>query len=345
MLRNLPLFASFLAALLAAGPACSTVQSVERHEYREIIMGVETKIILYSPDEATARHAARQAFDSVIELDAILSDYRNDSEVMRLCRTAVDEPVVVSEDLLLILGEAAHLSRISDGAFDVTIGPLTRLWREARRSGMRPAPDALSAALERTGWQKIVLDEPTRTVRLLEKEMRIDFGGIGKGYAADRAIEVLESLGAHRCLVSLGGDIAVSAPPPGSEGWQVEVRLSGDDARDEPLTLSHSAVATSGDTEQFVEIDGVRYSHIVDPNTGLGLTQRIAVTVIAPRATIADGLASAISVLGPERGLPLLDSFPTAAAIVVIQDDSGVRLHTKGNTQSLIATATEARLP
>jgi thiamine biosynthesis lipoprotein len=332
--------------LLAIATLAPPTGAAERHEYREIIMGVETKIILYCPDEAAARRAARRAFDSIIELDAVLSDYRNDSEVMRLCRAPGEGPVPVSDDLFAILSEAEHLSRFSGGAFDVTVGPLSRLWREARRSGAMPAPEDLRDARRRTGWRKVVLDGPTRTVRLLARDMRIDFGGIGKGYAADRAVEVLTALGCPRCLVSIGGDIAAGAPPPDAPGWRIEVRMAGDDVGSPPLTLAHRAVATSGDTEQFVEIDGVRYSHILDPATGLGLTRRIAVTVSAPRATLADGLASAISVLGPERGLALLDRYPEAAAVIVIEDDTGRHVHTAGAmTAPERAPAHEAAVP
>jgi thiamine biosynthesis lipoprotein len=313
-----------VACFLALG-ACATGRgSLHRFEYAEIIMGVEARITLFSGDEADARVAARAAFDRMGDLDAVMSDYRRDSELFRVCRAGARRSIPVSADLFDILSRAQEVSAASDGAFDVTIGPLVGLWREARRTGRLPSPHAIAEAQSRTGWRHLVLDDASRAIEFRKDGMRLDLGGIGKGYAADEAIRVLAAAGAPSCLVDLGGDIAAGAPPPGHAAWRIAI-ASSDSEMTRMFDLAHAAVATSGDVEQHVEIGGVRYSHIVDPTTGLGLANRAQVTVIAPNATTADALASAVSVLGPERGLALIDSRPGAAAMIETWTPSGVQ--------------------
>jgi thiamine biosynthesis lipoprotein len=183
---------------------------------------------------------------------------------------------------------------------DVTVGPVVALWREARRTGRLPPDSAIGRALGPVGWRNLTLDLTTRTVTLRQPGMRLDLGGIAKGYACDQALRALREAGVTRALVELGGDIAVSDPPPGSDGWPVEVATS--DSSRTVLRLAREAVSTSGDSEQFVEIGGRRYSHVVDPRTGQALTSRVGVTVIGPDGLTSDGLATLLSVLGPEEG-------------------------------------------
>jgi FAD:protein FMN transferase len=267
-------------------------------------MGVIARIVLYAPDEGIARSAARAAFRRMAALDDIMSDYRPASELMRFAGQAGGPPVALSEDLFVVLEQSQTLAQLSDGAFDVTAGALVRLWREARASGALPSAEALSEAARRTGWRYLQLDPIARTGQLLVPGIQLDLGGIAKGYAADQALMVLKQHGVDRAMVELGGDIAVGAPPADQHGWQITVRDAGPDWGS--LLLAHAAISSSGDTEQFVVIDGYRYSHIVDPRTGVGLTDRVAVTVLAPSATLSDGLSTLLSVLGPERGVPLI---------------------------------------
>ncbi|MHC4383709.1 MAG: FAD:protein FMN transferase [Planctomycetota bacterium] len=294
--------------------ACWAGQGFQRFEYSEIVMGVEARIVLYCPDEAAGRRAARGAFDRLAQLDGVMSDYRPDSELARVCRRAGPGrgPVPVSDDLGRVLDQARAVSAASAGAFDVTVGPLAELWRRARRAGKLPDPSAIDAARTRVGWRSMLVDTQSRTLELTRPDMQLDLGGIGKGFAAGEAVAFLSRCGVSRCLVDLGGDIAAGDPPPGADGWQVAI--ASKPAR--VLTIAGQAVAMSGDTEQYLEIDGVRYSHIIDPRSGVGLTDRTAVTVIGPEAAITDALASAISVLGAEHGLALLDQFPGTSAFV-----------------------------
>lgn len=312
-------FLSLLAAVALAG--CVRPKVLERQEFTRVSMGVPVRLILYAPDREAGIEAAAAAFEEIARLDAILSDYRRDSELMRLCAGAGGPPVPVSDDLIEILARAQSLAGATDGAFDVTVGPAVRLWRESRRTGRLPENEALAAARSLIGSEKLILDPRARTVRLIVPGMQLDLGGIGKGYAAQRATEALRVRGLTRSLVALAGDIVVGDPPPGEAGWRITIALA-DDA-DRAIVLANAAVSTSGDLEQHVEIGGVRYSHIVDPRTGIGVTTRVAAAVVAPRGELADALASAICVLGPAEGARLIESFEGTGAI--IEDAAGGR--------------------
>jgi thiamine biosynthesis lipoprotein len=291
-------------------------------------MGTRFTIILYAPDAGTATRASNAAFKRVEELDATMSDYRETSELMRLCRNSGGRWMKISNDLFSVLVESQILARLSEGAFDVTAGPIVRLWRRARRTGEMPDPRSLARAVELTGYDKLRLDAKTRSARLDKPGMLLDLGGIAKGYAADEAMAVLKRRGIRRAMVAAGGDIVVSRPPPGKSGWLIGIAPSGpiDQPPENYLLLCDRAVSTSGESEQHVEIGGVRYSHIVDPRTGIAVTGHSSVTVVAPTGKISDSLATAASVLGPERGLQLIDSTLGASAIISRATQDGVRI-------------------
>jgi len=260
-------------------------------------MGLPVRIVLYAADERSALEAARSAFARIAALDATLSDYRPDSELNRLSRTS-GEWVHVSRDLFTVLRRAREIAEITGGAFDPTIGPLVALWRESRRLGRLPAEDAVADARARVGWRHLELDGGLRRARLAGPGMRLDLGGIAKGFALDEAREVLGSLGVRRVLLEAGGDIVVGDAPPGRSGWTIEVPGASADFARRAAALENAALSASGGAAQFVEIDGARYSHVVDPATGLGLTRDATVYVICPDAATSDALATAISVGG-----------------------------------------------
>jgi thiamine biosynthesis lipoprotein len=293
-------------------------------------MGTQARLVLYAPDESLARAAAAQAFARIAALDAVMSDYRDDSELMALCRQAGRGPVAVSADLFRVLQHAARVSRASQGAFDVTVGPLSRLWRRARRIGELPDPAQVRAALALVGLDKLTLDESTRSVALGAPGMQLDLGGIGKGFAADEAAAALTRAGITSALVAVGGDIVATGPPPGAGGWTVAIGAAGAEAGGSPRStrLRDMAISTSGDAEQWLERDGVRHSHIIDPRTGRAVTGHSSVTIVAERGVIADALATAVSVLGPADGLRLVDETPGAAAFVAVAGRDGVRTFT-----------------
>lgn len=284
-----------------------------RREYVELHMGVGVRIVLYAPDDGAARRAARAAYDRIAALEDIMSDYRPQSEVRRLAERA-GEAVPVSEHLFTVLARALDLSRRSNGAFDPTVGPFVELWRAARRTGRLPAPAELDAARARVGWEKVRLDSAARTVRLEASGMRLDLGGIAKGYILDQALAELRRNGMTRALLEAGGDIVVGDAPPGHPGWRVTVPGGGPAIAARAEALAHAALATSGDTEQFVVVDGVRYSHVVDPRTGLGVTGRRQATVVASDGLTADGLATALVLLDDSATAALLREFPAVVA-------------------------------
>ena len=292
--------------------------SWQRFSFEENHMGAPWKITLYAPDGTTAKQAADAAYARIEELNGILSDYDPNSELSSLSDTAPSpQPVHVSDDLWRVLEFSQRLSEKSDGAFDITVGPVVRLWRRARRTKEMPRADLLAAAREATGFRGLELNSTNHTARLLKPKMRLDAGGIGMGYGVDEAMKVLNRNGIHSALIDASGDIGVSDPPPGKEGWRIAIEPpSGEGIPSRYVLLKNYAITTSGDAFQAVEIDGKRYSHIVDPHTGLGLTQPMAVTVIAPDCITADSYTKPICVSGPEVGFKLIEATPGAAAFV-----------------------------
>ena len=303
---GLPACAFLLVCLSAPAAGLHLFESVEPH------MGTLVSIKLYAPGPDRAKAAFRAAFGRITDLEAMLSDYRPESELNRVCRDAVGEPVSVSIDLYRVLAASQKLAEETAGAFDVTLGPVIRLWRQARHDRRLPDAATLRAAAARCGYRKLHLDAARQTVMLDEPGMRLDLGGIAKGYAADAALAVLASMGIRRALVAASGDLAFGDPPPGERGWKI-----GLDSPACVLYLSNAAVSTSGDEEQHVDAGGQRYSHIIDPATSMGLTSPIRVTIVARRGVDADALATAVSVLGEERGLAFIEGRPGMAGRIV----------------------------
>lgn len=305
-----------------------TSESLERFTFEKAEMGLPVRVTLYAPSESIAHAAADAAFARIEALNAIFTDYDSDSELSLLSDSSGSgRAVPVSEELWLLLSFAQDLSRRSGGAFDMTVGPLVNLWRTARRKKELPARERVAEALGRTGYELVRLNESSRTVELVKPRMRLDAGGIAKGYALEEALKVLIQKGYPRSMVSGGGDLALGDPPPGEQGWRVEiVALDAPDAPKAPVyRLSNCSIATSGDLYQRLEIDGKRYSHIVDPRTGIGLTDHSLVSVIAKRGMEADALSKVLAVLGPEKGWPVLEETPGICARVLRATDGNVR--------------------
>ena len=286
------------------------------------LMGVPWTVTVYAATPAAGERGVAAALDEVERLEAILSDYRPDSELSRLSAAApMESPVPVSDEMWEVLTRAVEYRDASDGAFDPTVGPLTTLWRQSRRSGALPLPAKLDAARAAVGAGALVLVTP-RGVRLTRPRMRLDLGGIGMGYAIDRALAILSEQGIDSALVDASGDVGASAPPPGEEGWRIAIDpIPGTPAVTAgQILLARAAITTSGDARQSVVIGGRRYSHIVDPRTGIGIDGPAAVTVIAADATAADALATAANVLGPVRGRTLLENQARCAGRFVSVD-------------------------
>lgn len=325
-----------LAAMARSGAAGDSSQH-HRYAYSQVHMGVTFKLLLYAADQATANQAADEAFALISRLDAAMSDYKPDSELSRLSAASpCPQGIPVSEPLWTVLSRAQALAAESEGAFDVTVGPMVRLWRRSRRQKELPSQARLDEAKAAVGYQFLELDPATRSVRLLRPNMRLDLGGIAMGYAVDDVLKLLAQRGITSALVDASGDIGVSGPPPGEEGWKIGIAPmvpGGPPSR--MLVLAHAAVTTSGDAFQFVEIAGQRYSHIIDAKTGLGLTDRSAVTVVAPDCITADSITKAVLVLGPKAGLELIEHTPGTAALIVRAPEGKVEVHESARVKQL----------
>lgn len=265
--------------------AALTAAAADRYEASEPHMGTLISITLYAHSPYQAQQAFHAAFARIAELNRILSDYDPQSELSRVCH--LDAPL--SPDLLRVLQYAQQVAAESAGAFDITAGPLSRLWRAARREKRLPSPADLEEARSRTGYRK--LEIKNGRARCAVAGMQLDAGGIGKGYAADQALVAMKHAGVTRALVAVSGDIAAGDAPPGKSGWKVKIPS-------QTVDLHNAAVSTSGDEFQFLEVDGVRYSHLFNPRTGMALKDSRTVTVMANTGMEADALTKVVAVAG-----------------------------------------------
>ena len=320
MVKPFAALAVTLATATNLGPSLQRLEAVEPH------MGTLVRITVYTATADDARAAFRAGFDRIRDLDDTLSDYKPDSELTRITSRAVRRAVPVSDDLFAVLSASQRLAEETGGAFDVTQGPVVRLWREARKSGRVPDPRSLQEAAQRSGFRKLHLDARAHTVRFDMPGMALDVGAIGKGYAASEALAAITRRGVRSALVAISGDLAFSHPPPGQRGWRVQVHSETPAAVGVPATLelANAAVSTSGSSEQHLDANGRRYSHVIDPSTAIGLVNDITVTVVAPHGIDADGLDTAASVLGAARGLALIESHPGAAGLMIQKNNGSV---------------------
>jgi FAD:protein FMN transferase len=287
----------------------SATAGERRYEYTQVHMGLPVRVAVYTGSDRAARDAARAAFARIAALDRALSDYRPDSELRELERRP-GQSVSVSRELFDIVARAVEIARATDGAFDPSVAPLVALWREARKTGRLPDQVTVDAARALVGWRRIELDHARRSVRLPAAGMRLDLGGVAKGFILQEARGILRSHGVRRALIEAGGDIVVGDAPPGRGGWRIEAPGADPAFAERASCLTNAAIATSGATAQFVEIGGIRYSHVIDPRTGLGVTTQFLARVIADDGATADAVATALTVLGPAHVPDIRARFP-----------------------------------
>ncbi len=280
------------------------------------LMGTLFRIVVYAEDEPKAREAIAAAFARGEEINAICSDYDPQSELSRLNTRQNEDPIPVSTTLATVLAHAVASADATSGLFDPTLGTLTQLWRQARDTGQLPDLPSLTAARSATGWQSLHVDQKNNTVRITKPGLKLDLGGIAKGFAADEMLAMLRQKGFPRALIAAGGDIRLGDPPPGARAWRVGIRTFGPEVP-EYINVSNCAVSTSGDLHQFVIIEGQRFSHIIDPASGLGLHDRIAATVVAPTATQSDPLAT-FCCIAPDQALAAFLGGEIACRIVTL---------------------------
>ena len=299
--------------------SAQVLQAQKKYVFQRPEMGSPFTITLYSTDSVAAAAAAEAAFHKAEELNALLSDYIDSSEINRLSAAGGQHRwIPVSPALFDILQRSVQAARLSGGSYDITIGPVVRLWRLARKTHQFPDTAALREALARTGYRYLRLDTANRAVWLEKKGMQLDIGGLGKGFVAQAALNLLEQRGFPIAMVNAGGKIVVGQTLTGKPGWLIGINAPGEKETLLPsfLLLKNMAVATSGDIYQYVELNGKRYSHIVDPTTGIGLTRRRNVTALARDGATADWLATACSVLSWRRSLRLIRMLPGTALLV-----------------------------
>jgi len=292
--------------------------------YREV-MGTFARVVAVASDSGIARKSIGAAFAELQRVDDLMSSYKSDSEISNINRNAYEAAVRVSEPTFEVLERAVYFSELSKGAFDITIGPLVDLWRSAAEANSVPTKAELQKARSKVGCEKLVLDSNEMSVRFIVDDMRLDLGGIAKGYAIDRAIEAMQKCGTIGGMVDVGGDIrCFGTPPRGKNQWLIGLQdpnkpqdWIGTSKPSLVLKLTDTAIATSGGYRRFAMIGGKKHSHIINTKTGYGSTGPASVTIISKTAADADALATAVSVMGAEKGLGLIEQTPQAEAILV----------------------------
>ncbi len=299
-----------------------------------VVMGTFARIVAVAKSKAKANRAIKAGFNELTRIDAMMSDYKADSELSKVNREAFAKAVKVSPELFEILQISVNYSKLTKGAFDVTVGPLVDLWKRAGETNSMPDADAIAAAKAKVGYEKLILDAKTMTVRFAVDGMRLDLGGIGKGYAVDKAVEAMKRKGAIGGIVDSGGNIRCFGRPAHNDVWLIGIQDpkeiegkppglswgSDDGPDDEPLMvlkLMDMAVATSGDYQRFVMVGGKKVSHIIDTNTAAGASKIAGDTIIAPKAVDADALSTAVNVMGVQKGLELVNSLLGVEAIII----------------------------
>lgn len=326
------------------GCICSSAtvaQNLDRYQFRSNHMGSQFTIVLYSDSKMKAEQVAEGAFNLIDEINQVMSDYIPESELNRLSATSgSNSEVRVSESLFGILKTSNEISEATGGLFDVTIGPLTRAWRMTRMMPEPVLPDEeeLNDLLSRVGYEYIHLNEKDQTVQLEKEGMRLDLGGIAKGYAAECAVNFMSGQGVQLSFLDAGGDITLGDPPPGRNYWEVAIPIRrGENGSHIRLGLENRTVTTSGDMFQYVVINGTRYSHILVPHTGLGSTQQLQASVISENGMYADAYASVLTLMDPEEGIRLIESIENTEAIIFMnRNDEIVQWSTSGFQQYVL---------
>ncbi len=322
---GLCLIAALYFSIAAQKKSFHSKELIYKDSSMRLVMGTFAHITAVAPDSNTADKCIETAFEKIGEIEELASFHSNSSQIAYVNRSAYEAPVKVSESIFEVLQKAVEFSELSEGAFDITVGPLVELWRLSQEANSVPSDNELADARSRVGYTKLILDSNEMSVQFAVEGMKLDLGGIAKGYAIDKAVEAMQNCGAAGGMVDIGGDIkCFGTGPKGRENWQIG--LEDPKKADEGigsgellavLKLTNIAIATSGDYRRFALIEGKKYSHIIDTKTGSGSNELSSVTVISKNATDADALATAVSVMGPEKGLALIETIAETEAILI----------------------------
>lgn len=319
----LRLFFLFLAPL-------SLSAQLKRFEFSQMKMGSPFNLIFYHTDSSQANQFAAESFRIVDSLNAVFSDYDSSSEIGRLSKQT-GRPLKVSDELFSMILQSKHAWVKSGKTFDVSTGALTQLWRKAGKEKRFPSAEEINTAKAVSGFENVAINEADKSISFKKPGIRFDFGGIAKGYAAQRVIDYLKTKNISAALADAGGDIAMSEAPPGKSGWSIAINLPESETAywDKKLELQNCAVATSGDVYRYSIHEGKKYSHIIDPRTGYGVTSQRNVTVIAKDGATADWLATACSILSVKKALKLVKKEKAALLITTIKDENVISYNTK----------------
>lgn len=311
-----------LAVILLAG--CGSIRSSELPvvvKRTQMQMGTLVSITAVAPDKEIAHASIEAGFYEIKRLEQLLSTWIQASELSQVNASAGREPVAVGSETLELVLRALEMASLTEGGLNIAVGPAVEAWSVADRQRI-PSHAELQALKPLVDWSTIQVDRKARTIFLPRPGMRIDIGGIGKGYAADRAAEAMKKAGATGGVVALSGDIKTFGNLPGMKGFSVGIRHPRQDgALVATIDLQDEAISTAGDYERYFEQQGVRYHHILDPVLLEPARKCQSVTVIAPEGTVADGLDTGIFVLGPEKGMALVERLPDVEAVII--DDQG----------------------
>ena len=299
-----------------------SVAQENRYTYSMQKMGSPFNLVIYADTKQIADSAAQESFKLVDSINRVCSDYDSSAELYKLQFAAVGKPIKVSSMLMELLCTASQAYKDADGSFDITVGPLSGLWRNARKSQIFPTATAINEARKCIGFNKVQLDSSAQTITFLQPNMQLDMGAIAKGYAADKVLALLKSFGITNALVDAGGDMVAFGMPPQKKGWTIGINVPGQQEKllERKLVLSNKAVATSGDAFQYMLHEGKKYAHIIDARTGYGVTFQRNVTVVAPTATTADWLATACSILTLDQVKILAKKYKSEVLITTLQN-------------------------
>ena len=289
--------------------------SPEKFEFTQFLMGMPVTLTVYCDQRDDAEKACKAAFDRIRELVDVFSDYERNSETSRINRLPVGQQMMVSSEFVELYQQCERIYVETSKAFDPTSGEVIRLWKESRKANKLPDQDRIRAAIKNQGFEsfKLIQSENQWQLRRLG-DARLDFGSVAKGYIGDQVIKTLTSHGIDRGMYSAGGDVVCGNSPPDSKGWRF--RFPDGTSR----WVSNLAVSVSGDTEQFLVIDGKRHSHVVDPRTGQAVTNRRTCVVVAPHGVLSDALATSGCVLPPEKFRQVLRQFKQTTGQLIVQE-------------------------
>ena len=293
------------------------------HTFSHPCMGTIFKVSVHSEKSRNkVEDIVQGSFKIADEMDDRFSDYSAESEVSKFNKQESHIPFKISSELLELLTISQSLYHKTSASFEPAAGALTQLWRLSRKTKRLPDQKTLSLAIKASSFASLIIDRKNKTLTKKDHLTRLDFGGIAKGYTADKMLNYLQEHDLKSCSISAGGDVIVGNPPPGRLYWIIRINPFGDsNSETMRVKLSNAAVSTSGNVEQFIQIGGKKYSHIVNPKNGLGLTTNHAAVVVSNKGSMSDALATSISILG-KSGLKILDHFPnTEAAIIDLNDN------------------------